>query len=35
VKSVSERRLVRRIGEVTAAQVDDIASAIGLCVGAP
>lgn len=35
VKSVSETRLVRRIGEVTAAQADDIASGIALCVGAP
>jgi mRNA interferase MazF len=35
VKSVSETRLVRRIGGVTAAEVDDIASAIALCVGAP
>ncbi len=35
VKSVSEGRLVRRLGEVAAAQLDDIASAIALCVGAP
>jgi mRNA interferase MazF len=34
-KSVSESRFVRRLGSVTATQVDDIASAIALCVGAP
>jgi mRNA interferase MazF len=34
-KSVSERRFVRRLGEITAAQLDAIASAIALCVGAP
>jgi mRNA interferase MazF len=35
VKSVSENRFVRRLGEVTSQQLDDIASAIALCVGAP
>ena len=35
VKSVSETRFVRRLGVVTAAQIDDIASAVALCVGAP
>ena len=35
VKSVSETRFVRKLGEVTAAQIDDISSAIALCVGAP
>lgn len=34
-KSVSETRFVRLLGEVTAAQVDEIALAIGLCVGVP
>lgn len=34
-KSVSEARFVRRLGEVSAAQVDDIAAAVALCVGAP
>jgi mRNA interferase MazF len=34
-KSVSETRFVRLLGEVTTTQLDDIASAIALCVGAP
>ncbi len=34
-KSVSENRFVRRLGELTADQIDEIASAIALCVGAP
>src|SRR5271165_826595 len=34
-KSVSESRFVRLLGQATAAQLDDIASAIALCVGAP
>lgn len=34
-KSVSEQRLIRRLGVITAAQLDAIASAIALCVGAP
>jgi mRNA interferase MazF len=34
-KSFSLARLVRRLGEVTAAQLDDIAAAIALCVGVP
>lgn len=34
-KSVSETRFVRRLGTVTTAQVDEIALAIGLCVGVP
>jgi mRNA interferase MazF len=33
VKSISEARFVRLMGEVTADQIDDIASAIALCVG--
>ena len=33
-KSISESRFVRRLGEVTAAQLDEIAEAIALCVGA-
>ncbi len=35
VKSVSETRFVRRLGEVSDAQMEEIASAIALCVGAP
>jgi mRNA-degrading endonuclease toxin of MazEF toxin-antitoxin module len=35
VKSVSENRFLRRIGTVTSSQLDDIASAVALCVGAP
>lgn len=34
-KSVSLARFVRLLGEVTTLQVDDVASAIALCVGAP
>jgi len=34
-KSVSETRFVRRLGELTTAQLDQIASTIALCVGAP
>ncbi len=33
VKSVSEKRFVRRRGILTAAQLDDIAAAIAICVG--
>ncbi len=35
VKSVSETRFVRRLGNVADAQIDEIATAIALCVGAP
>jgi mRNA interferase MazF len=35
VKSVSENRFVSRIGVLTSNQVDDIAAAVALCVGAP
>jgi mRNA interferase MazF len=35
VKSLSENRFVRRIGNVTDAQIEQIASAIALCIGAP
>src|SRR5437016_12224417 len=35
VKSVSESRFVRYVGLVTSAQLDDIASAVAMCVGAP
>jgi mRNA interferase MazF len=35
VKSLSETRFVKRLGEVTAQQLDDIAAAVALCVGAP
>ncbi len=34
-KSVSEKRFVRILGTVTSAQLDDIASAIAVCVGVP
>jgi mRNA interferase MazF len=34
-KSVSENRFVRKIGTATQTQVDAIASAIAMCVGAP
>ena len=34
-KSVSQTRFVRLLGQVTGTQLDDIASAIALCVGAP
>jgi len=33
VKSVSEYRLVRKLGKVTAEQVEQVAAAIALCVG--
>ena len=33
VKSVSDHRLVRRLGEITAGQTEEIAAAIALCVG--
>lgn len=35
VKSVSENRFVRYLGSVTGAQLDDVASAVAMCVGAP
>lgn len=35
VKSVSENRFVRCLGLVTSSQLDDIASAVAVCVGAP
>lgn len=35
VKSVSEGRFVRRLGSVSDQQLDEVASAIALCVGAP
>ena len=35
IKSLSVLRFDRRLGVVTAAQVDAVASAIALCVGAP
>lgn len=34
-KSVSESRFVRLLGVVSASQLDEIALAIGLCVGVP
>jgi mRNA interferase MazF len=35
VKSLSENRFLKRLGEVTGQQLDDIAAAVALCVGAP
>ena len=35
VKSISETRFLDRLGELTAAELDDIATAIAICVGAP
>jgi mRNA interferase MazF len=35
VKSVSETRFLVRLGELTPSELDDIASAIAICVGAP
>ncbi len=35
VKSLSTKRFITRLGCLTDSQVDDIASAIGLCVGTP
>ena len=34
-KSVSLTRFVRLLGTITATQLDDVASAVALCVGAP
>src|SRR5438128_9772106 len=34
VKSVSQARFVRLLGQVTVTQLEDIASAIALCIGA-
>jgi mRNA interferase MazF len=34
-KSVAHSRFVRLVGQVTVAQLDDIATAIALCVGTP
>ena len=35
VKSLSETRFLDKLGELTADQLDDIANAIAVCVGAP
>ena len=35
VKSVSETRFLDRLGELTSSELDDIANAIAICVGAP
>ena len=35
VKSVSDTRFLVRLGELTPGELDDIASAIAICVGAP
>jgi mRNA interferase MazF len=35
VKSVSETRFLDRLGELTPGQLDEIANAIAICVGAP
>ncbi len=34
VKSVSETRFLDRLGEITSREVDEIASAVAMCVGA-
>ena len=33
VKSVSEHRLIRKLGQITVEQVEQVAAAIALCVG--
>ena len=35
VKSLSEARFLDKLGELTAGQLDDIASAVAACVGTP
>jgi mRNA interferase MazF len=35
VKSVAESRFVQKLGMVTDTQLDEISSAVALCVGAP
>jgi mRNA interferase MazF len=35
VKSLSETRFLDKLGELTAGQLDDIASAVAACVGTP
>ena len=35
VKSISETRFLQRLGELTPIQLDEIANAIAVCVGAP
>jgi mRNA interferase MazF len=35
VKSVSETRFLTCLGELTPSQLDDIANAVAICVGAP
>jgi mRNA interferase MazF len=35
VKSISETRFLDRLSELTSSQLDDIANAIAICVGAP
>ena len=35
VKSLSTKRFVKQLGTLTDSQVDDVASAIALCVGTP
>ncbi len=35
VKSISETRFITRLGDLTPAQLDDIANAIAICVGTP
>jgi mRNA interferase MazF len=35
VKSVSQTRFLDRLGELKASELDDIANAIAVCVGAP
>jgi len=35
VKSLSESRFLDKLGELTAAQLDDITAAVAACIGAP
>ena len=35
VKSISETRFLSRLGELTTAELDEVAKAISLCVGVP
>ena len=35
VKSISQTRFLDRLGELTSVQMDDIANAVAICVGAP
>lgn len=35
IKSVSETRFLDRLGELTPSELDDIANAVAVCIGAP